>query len=67
MRKETMFENYRSREGVINLSNYYKDVYRPSSTARGLNYLDNLMELFPISSRQVAAMSIANAVELDRS
>lgn len=66
MHIETKFENYRSLEGFINVSDFYKYAYRPSRYSRGVNYLDNLMQLFPISSRQVAAMAVANAVEFDR-
>lgn len=60
------FDQYRNDEMKIDVSGMYKDLYTPLSTSRGLNYLDNMTQLHPIMSRQVAAMAIANAVELDR-
>ena len=58
-----IFKNSRNEYGHIDLVNFYQTMY--VSTDAGINYLQNASALHPITSRQVAAIAVANAAAID--
>lgn len=60
------FNNYRRDDGTIDLKTVYRlHLHKNYDKSKGLQYLEVVQELFPINSRQAAALAIATALFMD--